>query len=205
MESEDSLLNVEAVSFWEQRYQEGTTGWNLGQAAPPFVSFLNTPQALSPGRTAVLGCGEGYDALLFASKDFEVIGFDFAPSAIAAANYLAEVAGISTQFLQRDIFDLADEFASYFNYVIEHTCFCAILPGRRPAYVELVRNLLRPNGELIGLFFTHSRAGGPPFGVTPAQIEEYFAADFELLSLVPAANSVPSRQGEEHFGRFRRK
>lgn len=205
MESDDSLLNVEAVSFWQQRYQEGTAGWNLGQPAPPFVSFLNARQAPPPGRTAVLGCGEGYDALLFASKGFEVVGFDFAPSAIAAANQLAEAAGISTQFLQRDIFDLADEFASYFNYVIEHTCFCAILPGRRPAYVELVRDLLRPDGELIGLFFTHSRAGGPPFGVTPAQIEEYFAADFELLSLVPVANSVASRQGEEHFGRFRRK
>lgn len=57
---------------------------------------------------------------------------------IAAANHWAEAAGISTQFLQSNLFDLADEFASYFNYVIKDTCFCAILPGRQPTDVESV-------------------------------------------------------------------
>ncbi|NEQ27611.1 MAG: methyltransferase domain-containing protein, partial [Microcoleus sp. SIO2G3] len=153
-------------SYWEQRYQEKTTGWDLGQAAPAFVSLLNSQPILTPGRTALLGCGRGYDALLFAEHGFEVVGFDFATSAIAEATSLAQAAGSTAKFLQRDIFDLATEFTQDFDYVVEHTCFCAIPPERRMEYVQLVRSLLRPKGELIALFFTHNRPGGPPFGST---------------------------------------
>jgi SAM-dependent methyltransferase len=190
-------------SYWEQRYQEKTTRWDLGQAAPAFVSLLNSQETLTPGRTAVLGCGRGYDALLFAEHGFEVLGFDFAPSAIAEAKSLVQAAGSTAKFLQRDIFDLATEFPQDFDYVVEHTCFCAIPLERRPEYVQLVRSLLRPKGELIALFFTHNRPGGPPFGSTPTEIVQYFEADFEILSLESVANSVPSRQGEEHIGYFR--
>ncbi len=190
-------------SYWEQRYQEKTTRWDLGQAAPAFVSLLNSQETLTPGRTAVLGCGRGYDALLFAEHGFEVLGFDFAPSAIAEAKSLVQAAGSTAKFLQRDIFDLATEFPQDFDYVVEHTCFCAIPLERRPEYVQLVRSLLRPKGELIALFFTHNRSGGPPFGSTPTEIVQYFEADFEILSLESVANSVPSRQGEEHIGYFR--
>ena len=188
--------------YWENRYQVGTTRWDIGQAAPPFVSLLNSPQAPKPGKVAVLGCGRGYDALLFAEYGFEVTGIDFAPSAIASATALAQATGSSAQFLQRDIFDLKTEFPHYFDYVVEHTCFCAIAPSQRLAYVKLVREILKPQGQLIGLFFTHSRPGGPPFGSTPAEICSYFTPDFKILSLEPAINSVIERQGEEHLGIF---
>ena len=56
---------------------------DTGQAAPPFVSLLKSPQAPTPGTMAVLGSGNGHDALLFSGHGFEVVGFDFAPSAIA--------------------------------------------------------------------------------------------------------------------------
>ena len=190
-------------SYWEQHYQEKTTRWDLGQAAPAFVSLLNLPETLAPGRTAVLGCGRGYDALLFAEHGFEVVAFDFAPSAIAEATSLAQAAGSNAKFLQRDIFGLGKEFSQDFDYIVEHTCFCAIPLERRQEYVQLVRSLLRPRGELIALFFTHTRPGGPPFGTTPAEISRYFEADFEILFLEPVSNSVPSRQGEEHMGCFR--
>ncbi|HEY9901771.1 MAG TPA: methyltransferase domain-containing protein [Candidatus Sericytochromatia bacterium] len=197
------MQSITASIYWEQRYQEQTTRWDLGQAAPAFVSLLNSEKKPNPGRTAVLGCGRGYDGLLFAEHGFEVIGFDFAPSAIAQATSLAQATNSTAKFLQRDIFDLAREFPHAFDCVVEHTCFCAIPPERRGEYVQLVRSLLRTEGELIALFFTHTRPGGPPFGSTPAEIRQYFEADFEILSLEPVLNSVPSRQGEEHIGRLR--
>lgn len=199
------FIDIESVNFWEQCYKEGITRWDLGEPAPPLVSLLKSKQAPLPGRAAILGCGRGYEAILFAAHGFEVLGFDFAPSAIADASRLAEKSGSSAKFLQRNIFDLPEEFPSYFDYVIEHTCFCAIPPSRRWDYVRVARAILRPGGELIGLFFTHSRPGGPPFGVTPEEIREYFIPDFEILCLIPATNSILSRQGEEHFARFRRK
>ena len=196
-------MSVANPDFWENHYQQGKTLWDLGEASPPLVSLLNSPDSAPPsGRTAVLGCGRGYDALLFATHGFEVVAIDFASSAIDYATTLAETTGSSAKFLQRDIFDLVVEFPGYFDYVVEHTCFCAIDPDKRPAYVQLVRSLLKPQGELIGVFFTHPRPGGPPYSVTPAAIRQNFETDFEILSLVPVTNSVPERQGEEHLGRF---
>jgi SAM-dependent methyltransferase len=175
---------------------------DIKQAAPPFATLLQSTTAPPPGRIAVLGCGRGYDALLFAAHQFEVIGFDFAESAITEAIALAETSQTTAKFLQRNIFDLAAEYENYFDYVLEHTCFCAIDPAQRPAYVQLTKSILKPQGKLIGLFFTHNRPGGPPFGMTPEEIRDYFQTDFQILSLIPATNSIRDRQGEEHLGRF---
>jgi methyl halide transferase len=197
-------MTIANPSYWEDRYQQGTTRWDLGQPAPPFVSWLSAQPAPLKGRAIALGCGRGYEALLFAAHGLQVVGVDFAPSAVATAQALAEQQGLSAQFIQRDIFELLPEFASSFDYVIEHTCFCAIDPAQRPAYVQLVRQLLQPGGEVLALFFTHTRPGGPPFGSTTEEIRQLFAADFQILELVPAHNSVPERQGEEHWGHLRR-
>lgn len=194
--------NALSVEFWEQHYQEGRARWNLGQPAPPFVSWLKAANAPPPGKTIVLGSGPGYEAMLFAERGFEVTAVDFAPSAIAEASQAAAQQDLPIQFLQRDIFDLVPEFAGQFDYVVEHTCFCAIEPSLRTAYVDLVASLLKPGGELLALFFTHDRLGGPPFGSTPEQIRQLFEPKFTVLSLRPETHSIEARQGEEHVGHF---
>lgn len=191
--------------FWEERYQEGTTRWNLGEPAPPFISLLSSTNAPSPGRIAVLGAGHGHDALLFAEHGFEVVGFDFAPSAIAAATAAARSRGVSAQFLQRDIFALPTEFAHRFDYVLEHTCYCAILPEQRADYVQMVRSILCSGGELIALFWAHARPGGPPFGTTLGEIRQHFSADFQIISTMQPDNSVDSRKNEEYLMRLQAK
>lgn len=195
-----SPLSAEA---WEQRYQEGTTRWDLGQPTPPFVHLLQSSEAPEPGTAVVLGAGRGYEALLFAQHGFEVTAVDFAPSAVAAMAQLAQASGTPLRTLQRNIFDLVPECQGQFDYVIEHTCFCAIDPSLRPTYVQLVADLLKPNGTLLAVFFTHRRPGGPPYGSNPEEIRALFEPCFVVESLTPTTNSVPSRRGEEHFGQFR--
>jgi len=197
-----SRLSAEA---WEHRYQEGTTRWDLGQPAPAFIDLLRSEQAPQPGAVVVLGAGRGHDAHLFAQHRFEVTAVDFAPSAVAAMAHEVELTGVPLGPLQRNIFDLVPEFQNQFDYVIEHTCFCAIDPSLRPNYVELAAQLLQPQGELLAVFFTHRRGGGPPYGTTPEEIWALFEPHFVVESLMPVANSVPSRREEEHFGRLRRR
>ncbi len=187
---------------WEQRYQENQAPWDLGFPAPPFVNLLASAQAPKPGRMAVLGCGGGEDALLFAEAGFDVTGFDFAPSAIARARTTAQARELSAQFLQRDIFDLEAEFQGSFDYVLEHTCFCAIDVELRAQYVQVVSSLLRPEGQLIALFFTHNRLGGPPFGVKPQEVLDCFSPSFDITLFQQAEDSIPRRKGEEYLGVF---
>jgi SAM-dependent methyltransferase len=189
--------------YWEQRYQEDTAKWDIGMAAPPFASLLASTKAPFAGKTAVIGCGQGHDAILFAKHGFDTIGFDFAPSAIALGQKLSQTMGISIQFLQRDIFALPQEFPASFDYAIEHTCFCAIRPEQRPDYVKVVRSILKPTGELIALFWAHNRPDGPPFGTTLEEIQDLFSASFDTSNISPVSNSIASRHGEEYLARFK--
>lgn len=207
--SESQLENQAAADltadFWEERYQSGTARWDLGQPAPPFVSFMESDAAPAPGRMAVLGAGRGHDALWFAAQGFEVVGFDFAPSAIADSTAAAQRQNLKAEFLQRDIFGLPVEFANAFDYVLEHTCFCAIAPDQRPDYVRIVHQILRPQGELLALFWAHSRPGGPPYGTSLAELDQLFSTHFEILVLDPVSNSIDNRANEEYLGRLRAK
>ena len=192
-----------SAAAWEERYQSGTPRWDLGQPAPAFRALLESANAPQPGAAIALGAGRGHDAVFFAQHGFAVTAVDFAPSAIQALE--AQTQTLPLRSLQRDIFDLLPEYAGQFDYAIEHTCFCAIDPALRPAYVDLVADLLVPGGELLAVFFTHQRPGGPPFGTTPAEVRQLFEPRFESITLQPVTNSIPSRRGEEHIGRLRRR
>ncbi len=192
-------------TFWAEKYQtDYRPPWDLGHAAPPFVAFLAAQPELQPGKTAVVGSGLGNDALLFAQQGFDVTGFDFVEAAVAGATQATADAGLSASFLQRDVFKLGDEFAQQFDYVVEHTCYCAIDPDRRNEYVQAVYEILKPGGHFMGLFWCHSRQGGPPFGSDAEKVRDRFATKFDILSFELAQNSIESRQGQEYLGFFQK-
>ncbi len=197
--------SVSNPSFWEERYRAGQTGWDIGRPAPPFESLLVSPDCPPPGRLAVLGCGRGHDALLFARHGFTVTGFDFAPSAVQEAQTAAARSGLAVEFVRADLFTLPSSYSEFFDYVVEHTCFCAIDPSRRGEYVDVVRHLLRPGGEMIALFFAHGQPGGPPFTTNVEEIRHLFGDAFAIEQLEPARDSIESRRGKEVLGRLRRR
>lgn len=196
-------MTTDASVFWETAYQEGRTGWDLGGPSPVLVAWADRPDRPQTGRVAVVGAGRGHDALFLADRGFEVVGFDLAPSAIAAARQAAQARNLAAEFVQADLFALDRAWLGQFDLVVEHTCFCAIDPSLRPAYVTAVRSLLKPQGSLVGVFFTHDRPGGPPFGSTAAEITAHFAPQFEILELSRSSHSIDRRRDEEHFGWFR--
>ncbi|MGB2925588.1 MAG: methyltransferase domain-containing protein [Limnothrix sp.] len=197
--------SLHSASFWESKYQTGQSRWDLGQPAPPLVSFFESAIAPQAGNVVVLGCGQGHDAVFLAQQGLAVTAVDFAPSAIAATKELAQQKNCSVDLLEQDIFTLAASHPRQFQFLFEHTCFCAIAPEQRQKYVELAASILQPQGQLFGIFFTHDRAGGPPFGSTPAEIRALFSTYFDVLTLTPISNSVPSRQEDEHWAIFQKK
>ena len=195
------MLNMD---FWQGRYNSQNTPWDLGKASPHLSALLQqAPDWLRPGKTAVVGCGRGHDAALFAQAGFPTVGFDYAPGAIAEAKALY---GAMADFQQANLFELADPaspWAGQFDYWIEHTCFCAILPEERPAYVRSALNLLKPNGLLIGVFWEHDDPDGPPFSTPEADWHAAFDAHFEVVS-VEAGPPAGGRQGIERLVVLRR-
>ena len=185
------------VDFWQNRYETESTPWDLGEASPHFVSLLEGGASglnnalkppLTPGKMAVLGCGRGHDAALFAQAGFDVVGFDYAPAAIREAQALY---GQMARFQQLDILklgldrgDSTSMWTGYFDYVLEHTCFCAISPADRPAYVQAVKTLLKPGGLLLGLFWeTGEQEEGPPYNTLETDVRSEFRSGFEVVSV----------------------
>jgi SAM-dependent methyltransferase len=152
----------------------------------------------------VIGCGRGHEAVLFARHGFATTGFDFAPSAIAEARETAGEAEVAVEFVQADIFALPPRYAGQFDLVVERACFTAIDPARRGEYVQSVRSLLRPRGELIGVFLDHDQPSGPPFGTSAAELRRLVAGFFEVEQLESPPRSTENWRGRELFGRFRR-
>ena len=62
----------------------------------------------------------------------------------------------------QDLFTLPHTDSGHYDLVLEHTCFCAIDPARRAEWAEVAARILRPQGRLLALFYTHDRPGGPP-------------------------------------------
>ncbi|HET7768152.1 MAG TPA: methyltransferase domain-containing protein [Chloroflexota bacterium] len=200
------MADVRVPHFWEQRYQEGRTGWDLGGPTPGFVAYLEGAQPAKPGKILVVGCGKGHDVLLFARHGFDALGVDFAPSAVEIGTRAAQEAGLAdgARFEQADIFDLPARYPAHFHYVLERACYCAIDPADRARYVDTVAALLKPGGRIIGQFFLGPQTRpGPPFAATVEELKESFAPHFEFERQdAPYQGKLP---GADLFGILRRK
>jgi methyl halide transferase len=198
---EDNQITAEHSEWWDHLYRSSTTPWDLGVWAPPFRTFLDSPYALPPGKLLVPGCGSGYDCLLFLSRGFEVTGLDFSESAIRIAMEKFQDTGLlgtKGYLLHRDLFDI-HEYAGYFDYVLEHTCFCAIHPSRRRSYSLVVKDLLKPGGKLIALWWLLDHKGGPPYAASKDEIFDLFSENFRIELAYEPADSIPDRKGRELF------
>ena len=179
---------------WERRYQSGDTPWEKGYAAPPLEDYL----ALYPIQEKVLvpGCGLGHDVRLLAKQGASVTGLDIAPSAIARAEHFPQAGEVF--YVLGDFFHLSKRFESEFDWVVEHTCFCAIDPNEREAYVKGAWSALKPGGKLFGIFYLNPEVEeGPPFGVEVSELNSLFNRYFLLEKEWKPLRSYKGREGKE--------
>jgi hypothetical protein len=187
--------------YWNSLYLAGDTNWDKGFPSPVVKRLLREGVVPAGASIAVIGAGRGHDAIEAARQGFQVTAVDYAPEAAKDTAANAAKAGVKLEVLQRDLFALEGRF----DAVMEHTCFCAIDVGLRPAYVEKVAALLGPKGTLFGVFYAHGRAGGPPFDTSEAEVRRLFGARFEIERLSVAPDSIETRKGLELEAVLRRR
>lgn len=194
---------------WEQCYREGNTPWDKGEAAPPLLELMDRfgPRLWGGGVVLVPGCGMGHDVRAIARAGVEVVGMDLAPSALAGAREFSREG--------RERYELADFLRTdavvggVYSAIWEHTCFCAIDPSLRDAYVRAAAHRLCEGGLFVGVFYLHpwdegEVREGPPHGVEVDEIMTRFAPYFELLDGRPPERAYPGREGREWLAQFRR-
>ena len=206
------MNNTEKISnhvflpdYWEESYQSGEMGWDIGEPTPIFKNWIQSKS--KPLSICVLGAGNGWDALHLSKLEHIVTAVDFAKGAVNNMNEFARASEISLNVLHLDIFDLSQNFHQYFDVVLEYTCFCAIDPERRKDYIEMVNHILKKEGELVGLLFPIDKdpnEDGPPFGVDLNATILLFSSYMRLIKKEIPLLSIERRKGREAFVIFRK-
>jgi SAM-dependent methyltransferase len=181
--------------FWEARYAEERTGWDLGAVSPPLQAYFEELQDRSQ-RILIPGCGRAYEAEYLWKQGFEQVHvLDWSERALA--DFARRVPGFPQAHLHAgDFFGHAGPY----DLVVEQTFFCALDPALRVRYVQKMRELLAPGGRLVGLLFNDPlNDDRPPFGGSEAEYRALFSGPFLLEQLHTAVNSIAPRAGRELF------
>jgi hypothetical protein len=160
---------------WNELYRRRETPWEKGQPHPALIHYLAANGPLR-GQICVPGCGSGHDVRALSTPQNHVVGIDLAPRAIAQANSQPPIA--REEYLLADLFSLPATLDHHFDWIFEHTCFCAIDPTMREKYAETVVRLLRLGGRMLAIFFLNPDhdEDGPPFPVSREELENSLSA-----------------------------
>ena len=181
---------------WQRRYEQNDTPWDKGSPAPALATFLRERQL--SGRVLVPGCGRGHEVRLLGSQPgVSAVGLDLSPTAVEQARELsAGMAGV--EFVLGDFFNLPPEMENAFDWIVEHTCFCAIEPHQRPGYVDAAVSALRSNGKIFAIFYIDpSSEEPPPFRISKEELSALFDPHFLLLEEWVPEESFPGREDRE--------
>ena len=187
--------------FWESRYQNNMTAWDLSKISQPIKSYIDqvTDKAIS---VLIPGAGNAYEAEYLWKNGFKnVYLLDIAKTPLL--NFKSRVPSFpNNQCLNIDFFRLEQKF----DLIIEQTFFCALEPKFRKDYVAKMNDLLNDNGKLVGLLFDFELTeSGPPFGGNRDMYKNYFSKTFDIKLLENAYNSEASRANKELFFIFEKK
>lgn len=180
-------------AYWNRRYEQKQTGWDIGYASTPLVEFAESIQKKDI-KILIPGCGNAYEASRLYDLGFqEITLLDIAPA-------LTKV--LEERFADLPIQVITDDFFTHqgqYDLILEQTFFCALDPALRSAYVQKMHELLGPGGLLTGVLFDRDFEGGPPFGGNENEYRMLLAPYFEIRKMEPCYNSIPPRAGTELF------
>ncbi len=182
-------------TYWERRYNEDKTGWDIGYPSPPLTKYIDQLQDKNL-EILIPGAGYGHEAIYLNKNGFRKVNvLDLSQTALQR---IAEKCPdfSENRLIMTDFF----EHQGQYDLILEQTFFCALDPMHRKDYVVQMKKLLKPNGKLVGVFFDFEKTeDGPPFGGSLMEYKALFEPHFTIKMLQRCHNSIEPRQGSELF------
>jgi len=181
--------------YWEARYLNNTTGWDLGHISRPIKEYVDQLKNKDL-KILIPGAGNSYEAEYLMGRGFKNITvIDIVKEPLK--NLESRITkNNSITLIQEDFFNHTGSY----DIIIEQTFFCALELRFRESYFKKASQLLNREGLLIGILFNFSQTRTtPPFGGSKNEYLRLSRPYFNILKMEECYNSEPSRQGKELF------
>ncbi|MEO3756787.1 class I SAM-dependent methyltransferase [Mycobacterium sp. B14F4] len=130
------------VSLFDDAYKTGTAPWVIGEPQPAVVELEKT--GMLRGAILDVGCGTGEHTILLTRLGYDVLGVDFAPSAIEHARTNAVAKGVDARFEVADAMTLPTDRG--YDTILDSALFHIFDDGDRARYVRSLHGACRPGG-----------------------------------------------------------
>ena len=172
--------------------------WDLGGVPERLRQFFSRSDRKYV--TLIPGCGTGYEVAFLAERGWDVTAIDFSGAAVEAAR--RALGPWAQRVVQADFFEFVP--LQPVELIYERAFLCALPVRMREAIVARWAELLPPGGLLAGFFFFDDGSKGPPFGITPDELNGLLAPFFEQIEDLPVDGSLPVFAGKERWQVWRR-
>jgi hypothetical protein len=188
-------------TYWENKYHENATGWDIGYASTPLVDYFKQLTNIEL-KILIPGGGNCYEAEYLFEQGFKnIFVIDIAEQPLK--NLKARFPNFPDHHLIHDDFFIHQE---KYDLIVEQTFFCALDPVFRQKYADKMADLLAEKGKLAGLLFDFELTeDGPPFGGSAKEYLQLFSQKFTIKKLERCYNSIKPRNGRELFFIFEKK
>jgi SAM-dependent methyltransferase len=171
-------LAQEARERFNEAYENRTAPWVIGEPQPAIVGLEQT--GVLRGKMLDAGCGLGEHTILLTRLGYDVLGIDYAPSAVEQARANAAAKGVDAHFEVDDAMNLGAEPG--YDTIVDSALFHIFGDADRARYVASLHTALRAGGFLHVLALSDAGRGFGP-QVSEAQIRTAFADGWELEAL----------------------
>ncbi len=173
--------------YWLERWEKGRIGFHRADPNPRLLQHHE--RALGQTlRVLVPLCGKSADLEWLAIQGHEVVGIEL--SELAARAFFAE-RGLEPQQRQHehfveyqhanvsilvgDFFQARPELTGYCDGVYDRAAMIALPEELRGRYTGHLPQLLAPKARLLLVTLHYDAPGGPPFDVSPEEVERRYA------------------------------
>lgn len=200
MKKNPPVTEEKETQYWDNRYKENDTPWDMQMVSPPLKNYIDR---LTDHNLSILipGCGNAYEATYLLEQGFRNITLiDLSPTLTAALQL--KYKGLPIKIINANFFDHQGKY----DLILEQTFFCAIDPSLRKAYVNTCYELLNDDGKIAGVFFNKKFAENePPYIASDEEYHALFEDRFLFNEFVSCTTSVRPRLGYEVSFEFQKK
>jgi thiopurine S-methyltransferase len=184
--------------FWHERWAANQIGFHQCETNTYLENYWQSAGLDRGSRILVPLCGKSLDMLWLARQGYRVAGIEISTLAVEAFFSENDLQPVTTDgpgytcwsdagidLYCADFFNLHNGDIGNIDGLFDRAALIAMAPSQRIAYVAHLTSLLpaQASGLLVTLDYNQQEMGGPPFPVSPDEVESLLAADFSIEPL----------------------